>query len=611
MGAKVSGLCSGIAINMPSTLNIQHRLTLRAWFRLLAIGLLIIVLGGVARLASIGWQQHQRAERALLAVEDLRVVLVAAEMVSRERGPTNAVLGDLSVPSDPALRERLRAARERTDAAFAHHLLLMQREQRVAPSPWRQRAKGEAQALAAALRLARNRVDALAARPGDERSAEDIRAGVQAMVDLVPRLAPATAMFAEDAHQADPALAASVWGARMAANLREYAGLLGSLFTPALTRGQPFTQAERAQINQVKGRIDQLRHMLDLRVESSQATPEIVAAHSAVQQRYFAHAAQLLAEVERVGLGDGRFGLSPAEFAERYVPDMDAIVTLRDVQLQDAVRLGTEARERSREALLGLAALTAALLALVLAMLYLIRQRVVLPLTEAAHVLDAMGRGQTGEISRLPAQTSDEIAAIFGGIESLRRQSQARAELELERDKLIDTLREQSTTDFLTGLPNRRAFFEAAEAELARARRHGFSVVLLLMDVDHFKRVNDTFGHLVGDQALVAVARVLQQGMRQGDLVARVGGEELVALLSHCSLEAGVAFAERLREAIHARPIEVGGGRPPLHVSVSIGVADSDAHGHGLDQLVARADEAMYRAKHGGRNRTAWAETAN
>ena len=593
---------------MPSTLNVQHRLTLRAWFRLLAIGLVIIVLGGVARLASIGWQQHERAQRALQAVEDLRVVLAAAEMVSRERGPTNAVLGDLTPLGDEALRARLQAARARTDAAFARHLAVMQRDQRGGASRWRQQARAEAESLDAALKQARARVDALAARPGEQRSAQEIRESVQAMVDLVPRLAPAMAMFADDAHQADPALAASVWGARMAANLREYAGLLGSLFTPALTRGQPFTEAERAHINQVKGRIEQLRHMLALRVESSQASPEIVAAHEAVQRRYFGRGAQLSAEVERVGLQGGRFQLTPAAFAERYVPDMDSIVALRDAQLADAERHSQEARDRSREGLLGLAALTTALMALVLAMLLLIRQRVVLPLTEAARALNAMGRGEAVETPRVPAQTSDEISAIFRGIESLRRQSQARAELELERDKLIDTLRAQSGTDFLTGLPNRRAFFEAAEAELARARRHGFGVVLLLMDVDHFKRVNDTFGHLVGDQALMAVARVLQQGMRQGDLVARVGGEELVALLSHCSLDAGVAFAERLREAIHAQAIDLGEGRPPLHVSVSVGVADSGAHGFGLDQLLARADEAMYRAKHGGRNRTVSAE---
>lgn len=201
----------------------------------------------------------------------------------------------------------------------------------------------------------------------------------------------------------------------------------------------------------------------------------------------------------------------------------------------------------------------------------------------------------------------DEVAAIIGGIEALRQQSRVRGDLERERDRLIETLREQSSTDFLTGLPNRRAFFEAAEAEMARARRHGFGVVLLLLDVDHFKRVNDQLGHTAGDLALVAVAGVLHQGMRQGDLAARLGGEEFVALLSHCSPEAGMGFAERLREAIQAEAIDVGAGLPALHLTVSIGLADSAHHGHDLDALVARADQAMYRAKRGGRNRIEWA----
>ncbi len=151
---------------------------------------------------------------------------------------------------------------------------------------------------------------------------------------------------------------------------------------------------------------------------------------------------------------------------------------------------------------------------------------------QAAEALHAMERGDLSPPLPEP-RSNDEIAAVMGGIEALRRQGRVKADLERERDKLIETLREQSSTDFLTGLSNRRAFFEAAQAEMARARRHGFGLVLLLLDVDHFKRVNDQLGHTAGDLALVAVAGVLNQGMRQGDLVARLGGEEFVALLSY------------------------------------------------------------------------------
>jgi diguanylate cyclase (GGDEF)-like protein len=199
---------------------------------------------------------------------------------------------------------------------------------------------------------------------------------------------------------------------------------------------------------------------------------------------------------------------------------------------------------------------------------------------------------------------NDEIAAVLGGIDDLRRNSQLRQELERERDKLIASLREQSTTDFLTGLPNRRAFFESAEAEMARARRHGFGLVMLVIDVDHFKQINDTLGHSAGDQALVAVADVLRRSLRQGDFAARLGGEEFVALLSHCTPEDGLGYAERLRTAIEGQPLHLGGESVSRYLTVSIGVADSCAHGHELDLLLAQADAAMYRAKRAGRNRS-------
>src|SRR3989344_4549720 len=572
-----------------------HTLTLRGWFRLIAVGLVLIVLVGVAQLVNLEWAKFEQSRRAQQAVQRLRVALVAAEMVSRERGPTNGLLGEATTGGTPELLERLTRARQRTDEAFLAYRQALGDDPQASRHQDIRREAGE---LVQALQQARTRIDLLIQRPGAQRSAADIRDGVQAMIGLVPRLAPAITAFAHEAQQADAELATPVWGARLAAELREYAGQLGSLFTPALSRHQPFTEGETAAIDQVKGRIDQLHHLLGLRMAATDGAPEwgqpggaVRAAQAAMAQRYFGNAARLLGEVERAGRTHGRYGLTPAEFAARYVPDMDAII---------------DAHERSRRSLAWLAGLTSALMALVLVMLLLIRQRAVQPLMQAAEALHAMGRGDLSPALPEP-RAHDEVAATIGGIEALRQQSRVRGDLERERDRLIETLREQSSTDFLTGLPHRRAFFEAAEAEMARARRHGFGVVLLLLDVDHFKRVNDQLGHTAGDLALVAVAGVLHQGMRQGDLAARLGGEEFVALLSHCSPEAGMGFAERLREAIQAEAIDVGAGLPALHLTVSIGLADSAHHGHDLDALVARADQAMYRAKHGGRNRIEWA----
>jgi len=159
-----------------------------------------------------------------------------------------------------------------------------------------------------------------------------------------------------------------------------------------------------------------------------------------------------------------------------------------------------------------------------------------------------------------------------------------------------------ATTDPLTQLFNRRAFLERLNVELDRARRYGHSLSLLVVDVDHFKAINDTAGHLVGDRVLGELGAVLSSTVRAVDVVARYGGEEFVVLLPETTLDGGVAFAERLRELLECKRFT---GRPelPVQLTVSVGVASyPDSHVHSADDLFARADEALYRAKQAGRN---------
>jgi diguanylate cyclase (GGDEF)-like protein len=579
----------------------KRALTLRGWFRLMVAVVLVSVLLGEVRLIQMAWQQWERAEAGQQAVTRLRLGLLAAEMVSRERGPSNGVMGDEQPGGSPALRQALQVARARTDQAVQDFQSVWTPS---SPAPRDRMVVLQLVHFQQRLQAARATVDALASRPQAQRRQEDIRAAVGSMINLVPLLAPPITRLADEAQLADPALGVAVWGARLAAHLREYAGQLGSWFTPALARAQPISAADLAHIERVKGRVDELRYLLDLRLGAmTEDTDAIRRAHHAMERDYFV---QGVDTVQRVlaAAPTGQYGLSAAEFAAQYVPTMNAIIGLRDALLLAAERHCVAEEARARFSLWFVSISTTLLLALILWMLRLAHQRFVLPLSQAADVLHAMSAGDHDRA--LPIVTADdEMADVVGAIAALRQQSLVRQELERERDKLIATLREQSTTDFLTGLPNRRAFFEAAELELARARRHGFGVALLLLDVDHFKRVNDTVGHAGGDTALQAVAAILRQTARQVDLVARLGGEEFVALLTHCGRDEGLGFAERLRTTVAAQPIELGEGQSPLHLTVSIGLADSATNGLLLDTLMARADDAMYRAKAGGRNRTA------
>jgi len=167
--------------------------------------------------------------------------------------------------------------------------------------------------------------------------------------------------------------------------------------------------------------------------------------------------------------------------------------------------------------------------------------------------------------------------------------------------RLVLELRHRSRHDGLTGLLNRRAMEEALHAQVQRSRRTGETFTVLMLDLDHFKSINDRFGHAAGDRALRHAAALLKAGVREVDHLARFGGEEFLALLPGASLAAPQPLAERLRGCLDAEPLVVDSASVPL--SVSIGVAQWADASEDASRLLVRADAALYQAKLQGRNR--------
>lgn len=180
--------------------------------------------------------------------------------------------------------------------------------------------------------------------------------------------------------------------------------------------------------------------------------------------------------------------------------------------------------------------------------------------------------------------------------------NQANKELR-EANQVLEKL---AASDSLTELANRRSFFEYAAAEVQRAQRYGHPLSLQMLDIDHFKSVNDQFGHAAGDQVLRELANVLRANLRHNDLAARIGGEEFVVLLPETRLEDAAQHAERLRMAISA--LRFSFDQATLGITVSIGVAALDSEELSPDPLLMRADNGLYQAKQDGRNRVqvAW-----
>jgi len=185
----------------------------------------------------------------------------------------------------------------------------------------------------------------------------------------------------------------------------------------------------------------------------------------------------------------------------------------------------------------------------------------------------------------------------------------SQASVSVENVDLHEAVQRQAVTDDLTGLFNHRHFQERVASEVERARRFGTQVSLVLVDIDDFKQVNDTHGHLQGDEVLRAVARVLRESAREIDEPARYGGEELAIVLPSTDLEGGVRFAERLRGRIAALEVPLVGQPGTVAITVSCGVAALGRDGaHDKTSLVAAADAALYEAKRAGKNRTVEAQ---
>lgn len=171
-----------------------------------------------------------------------------------------------------------------------------------------------------------------------------------------------------------------------------------------------------------------------------------------------------------------------------------------------------------------------------------------------------------------------------------------------ERKKLEHELQRQARIDMLTGLNNRRHFFELCEPQLARSRRHGEALSVLMLDLDNFKSVNDTYGHHVGDASLQKLSEVCLHTLREIDIVGRLGGEEFAALLPETDAREALEVAERLRLAVEHAAVELEDGAS-LRFTVSIGVSSFDVTDARIDSMLKRADTALYEAKRSGRNR--------
>ncbi|CAM2148334.1 two-component system, cell cycle response regulator [Pararobbsia alpina] len=208
--------------------------------------------------------------------------------------------------------------------------------------------------------------------------------------------------------------------------------------------------------------------------------------------------------------------------------------------------------------------------------------------------------GYVAKAEMTAAKLTTAVVAALRAYETLCEFANLSRELEMRVAARTCELEKLSMIDPLTGVANRRHFEARADIEVAAARRDGLPLAIVVMDIDHFKRVNDDYGHAVGDAVLQRFARVVECHVRPSDLIARIGGEEFALLLPRSDHEASVAVAERVRTAVEQEPFDTVAAS--LRVTASFGAALLAPGDENITAPLARADAALYRAKAAGRN---------
>ena len=218
--------------------------------------------------------------------------------------------------------------------------------------------------------------------------------------------------------------------------------------------------------------------------------------------------------------------------------------------------------------------------------LFLLRKKILIPVEYLMDLINKL-RNNDNNYKKI-IYCNDEIGMLTEQLFNMKEQI----------DYNFEKLKELSTTDPLTGIKNRRSFFESSEKFFKLARRKGLALSIIMLDIDFFKKVNDTYGHIVGDEILKFISKIIEKELRDSDIFARYGGEEFIILLPDTDIEGAFKTANKLRKIVEDTPYE---GDVEVSITISLGVAQLENEKI-FNDLIKKADKALYKAKDSGRN---------
>lgn len=536
----------------------------------LSLVLSVFLLFGIA-------ERYNQAKKSREALEIYREILIAANAISAERGPTNTMLGgDFPVGSE--VQQRLITFRANSDATL-HRL---QQIASIGNSDEWSRARDR-------LTEARGRIDAELSIPFKDRKLESISAGIEGMFSAVDAITPLMNSTALGSDYETKGLNDDALIGRGLFEIRDYAGRLGSILTPYIAKREPITEADLARLYQTLGRIAQIWELAKPHLDRQ---PGLADTMVSVEKIFFGDGIDLVKLLEKEAL-TGDFSFTTRSMTDAIVPTFAPLEKIRFQYLEFMISTADQELRSSTRAFFWVAIVSATMLAIGVALILVIQRMIFSPLLKARDQIVLLADEVDINETISPNIGAEEIREVFRALGILRRKL-------AERRQMTAELEVQAKTDWLTGLINRRNFDKIIK-EVYHGSAASQDVTLIFLDIDKFKIINDTYGHDVGDVVLKTIAAILTINVRASDIVARFGGEEFAILLEHANLEVSKDIAETLRSVIESTPVILDTGRT-LNVTASFGVAGGKS-GRSAAELIKSADQALYMAKTSGRNR--------
>lgn len=553
------------------------------------MSIIIIILLLTATPLMLGsYHNYTQSQQSLQYLGHLQALANICNKISKERGPGNVAMTDFSADKTVSAK-KLYEFRKSLDADIQLAIAQFQAQ------GYQGFAAKLQHDVIPALQQGRAQVDAFIALPLHQKNPVVMDKAVVSMFDAWNISHVVLKEFLYRYHGQNQEITDTYTLTFLLTELRDQAGRLGSNIIPSMAFGQRLSPVHMDRISRNQKNIQLLWQMVD-EIESDYAKDaRYQQLRDKVTSLYLQEGLAFVRDVLSRSQQQPDFVLDSGAFTRQYVERMTTVVNLQDYVFDYSNVLVNRHKERAFWVFLTtmLSSLTAILI--VLSMMYYFNRRVFSPLLMARDMLLDVSESREYAQPAIRLHKNNEFNALFEAIHQVQQMMH-------KRELLASELSQIANTDSLTGLRNRMALQKQIEYLESQPDRLNHTA-LMVMDIDNFKTINDQYGHLIGDLAIVFIAQKIKENIRAEDFAARYGGDELIILLDKTSLGEAVDMANRIQHSVASDQFMFAEAETPILLSISIGVASSADN---WQVLMERADRCLLKAKSLGKNRVAF-----